>query len=125
MSRSQLLTLDGPSLAGCELANHWTDVFNCCECTHIFELRMDSSYSNDDHAPSGFIHEIVETLEAHGVPCDSYRLHDFVDAKALEQLTASSTGDVEIRFTVKGTRVAVTKDDVTVLSGGSGDSPGS
>ena len=59
--------------------------------------------------------EIVETLEAHGLASDSYQLHDAVDVEALEQLLASSTGDVEVRFTVEGIQLVVTHDGVDVL----------
>ncbi|MDS0280463.1 hypothetical protein NDI85_22000 [Halomicroarcula sp. S1AR25-4] len=59
--------------------------------------------------------EIVETLKAHGLASESYQLHDAVDVEALEQLLASSTGDVEVRFTVEGIQLAVTHDGVDVL----------
>jgi len=59
--------------------------------------------------------EIVETLEAHGLASDSYQLHDAVDVEALEQLLASSAGDVEVRFTVERIQLVVTHDGVDVL----------
>ena len=59
--------------------------------------------------------EIVETLEAHGLASDSYQLHDAVDVEALEQLLASSAGDIEVRFTVEGIQLAVTHDGVDVI----------
>ena len=46
---------------------------------------------------------------------DSYQLHDAVDVEALEQLLASSAGDVEVRFTVEGIQLVVTHDGVDVL----------
>jgi hypothetical protein len=76
---------------------------------------MDSSPPSDTDQSSNLLIEIVETLEAHGLASDSYQLHDAVDVEALEQLLASSTGDVEVRFTVEGIQLAVTHDGVDVL----------
>jgi len=59
--------------------------------------------------------KIIETLEAHGLASDSYQLHDAVDVEALDQLLASSAGDVEVRFTVEGIQLAVTHDGVDVI----------
>jgi hypothetical protein len=67
--------------------------------------------------------EIVETLEAHGLPSDSYQLHAAVDIEALEQLLASSAGDVEVRFTVEGIHLVVTHDGVDVLLDGPTGAP--
>ncbi|WP_339325755.1 HalOD1 output domain-containing protein [Halostagnicola larsenii] len=58
-------------------------------------------------------------MEACGLDPNSYQLYDYVDVEALEQVCTSSNGDIEIRFTVEGIRLAVTSDTVTVLSTGS------
>jgi len=76
---------------------------------------MAPSTPRDSETSPDLLVEIVETLEVHGLPSDSYQLHDAVDVEALEQLLASSAGDVEVRFTVEGVEVVVTKDGVDVL----------
>ena len=76
---------------------------------------MAPSTPRDSDTSPDLLVEIVETLEAHGLASDSYQLHDAVDVEALEQLLASSTGDVEVRFTVEGIQLAVTHDSVDVL----------
>ncbi|EMA27532.1 MULTISPECIES: HalOD1 output domain-containing protein [Halobacteriales] len=76
---------------------------------------MAPSTPRDSDPSPDLLVEIVETLEAHGLPTDSYQLHDAVDVEALEQLLASSAGDVEVRFTVEGIQLAVTHDGVDVL----------
>ena len=76
---------------------------------------MAPSTPRDSETSPDLLVEIVETLEVHGLPSDSYQLHDAVDIEALEQLLASSAGDVEIRFTVEGIQLAVTHDGVDVL----------
>jgi hypothetical protein len=76
---------------------------------------MAPSTPRDSDTSPDLLVEIVETLEAHGLASDSYQLHDAVDVEALEQLLASSTGDVEVRFTVEGIQLAVTHDGVDVL----------
>jgi len=76
---------------------------------------MAPSTPRDSDTSPDLLVEIVETLEAHGLASDSYQLHDAVDIEALEQLLASSTGDVEVRFTVEGIQLAVTHDSVDVL----------
>jgi len=53
-------------------------------------------------------------LEVHGLPRDSYQLHDAVDIEALERLHASSAGDVEVRFTVEGVQLVITQDSVDI-----------
>ncbi|WP_341850663.1 HalOD1 output domain-containing protein [Natronococcus wangiae] len=59
--------------------------------------------------------DIIETLEACGVGQDEYQLYDSIDVEALEELLNSSTEDVEVQFTVKGVRLAVTPESVDVL----------
>ncbi len=76
---------------------------------------MSPSTPRDSDTSLDLLVEIVETLEAHGLASDSYQLHDAVDVEALEQLLVSSTGDVEVRFTVEGIQLAVTHDGVDVL----------
>ena len=75
---------------------------------------MPSTPRDTDPSPDLLV-EIVETLEAHGLASDSYQLHDAVDVEALEQILASSAGDVEVRFTVEGIQLVVTQDGVEVL----------
>jgi hypothetical protein len=75
---------------------------------------MDSSPPSDTDRSTNLLVEIVETLEVHGLPSDSYQLHDVVDVEALERLLASSSGDVEVRFTVEEIEVVVTKDGVDI-----------
>ncbi|QKY18630.1 HalOD1 output domain-containing protein [Halorubrum sp. CBA1229] len=76
---------------------------------------MVPSIPRDSDPSPDLVVKIVETLEVHGLPSDSYQLHDAVDVEALEQLLASSAGDVEVRFTVEGIQLAVTHDGVDVL----------
>ena len=76
---------------------------------------MAPSTPRDSDTSPDLLVEIVETLEAHGLASDSYQLHDAVDVEALEQLLASSAGDVEVRFTVEGVQLVVTHDGVDVL----------
>jgi len=59
--------------------------------------------------------EIIETLEACGLDRDEYQLYDAVDVEALEQILDSSSGNVEVQFTVEGIRLAVTPESVDVL----------
>ncbi|WP_435185734.1 HalOD1 output domain-containing protein [Halobellus sp. EA9] len=75
---------------------------------------MAPSTPRDSDPSPDLLVEIVETLEAHGLPTDSYQLHDAVDVEALEQLLASSAGDVEVRFTVEGIQLAVAHDGVDI-----------
>jgi len=64
-------------------------------------IMAPSTPKGSDPSPDLLV-ELVEILDAHGLAGDSYQLHDAVDVDALEQLLASSTGDVEIRLTVEG-----------------------
>lgn len=84
---------------------------------------MDSQPPRGTDGSSDVLVEIVETLEANGLPKDSYQLHDSIDVEALERLISSSAGDVEVRFTVEGIRLAVTKDGVDVMFGDPVSSP--
>lgn len=59
--------------------------------------------------------EIIETLEACGLGRDEYQLYDAVDVEALEQTVNSSSGNVEVQFTVEGIRLAVTPESVDIL----------
>ncbi|RKD85912.1 HalOD1 output domain-containing protein [Halopiger aswanensis] len=63
--------------------------------------------------------ELVETLEAAGLDRDEYRLYDYVDVEALEQLLTDSNSDIEVRVTVAGVQIAVTPTGVDVLQDGS------
>jgi len=84
---------------------------------------MAPSTPRDSDPSPDLLVEIVETLEVHGLPSDSYQLHDAVDVEALERLLASSSGDVEVRFTVEGVEVVVTKDGVDIPLNEPVDSP--
>jgi len=75
---------------------------------------MALSTPSDSETSSDLLVEIVEMLEVHGLPSDSYQLHDAVDVEALDRLLASSAGDVEVRFTVEGVPLVVTQDSVDV-----------
>jgi hypothetical protein len=66
--------------------------------------------------------DIIDTLEAYGLESDAYQLHDYVDVDGLDQIVNASRGDVEVRFTVDGIRLAVTADNVELLTGGADDS---
>ncbi|EMA27542.1 HalOD1 output domain-containing protein [Haloarcula japonica] len=76
---------------------------------------MAPSTPRDSDTSPDLLVDIVETLETHGLPSDSYQLHDAVDVEALERLLVSSAGDVEVRFTVEGIQLVVTQDGVDVL----------
>ncbi|WP_313696143.1 HalOD1 output domain-containing protein [Halorarum halobium] len=81
-----------------------------------------STPKGSDPSPDLLV-ELVEILDAHGLAGDSYQLHDAVDVDALEQLLASSTGDVEIRLTVEGVQLVITHDGVDVLLDESNGAP--
>ncbi|WP_236995993.1 HalOD1 output domain-containing protein [Natronorubrum daqingense] len=59
--------------------------------------------------------DIIETLEACGVDRDEYQLYDSIDVTALAGILHSSSGDVEVQFTVEGIRLAVTPESVDVM----------
>jgi len=75
---------------------------------------MAPSTPSDSATSPDLLVDIIETLEVHGLPRDSYQLHDAVDVEALDRLLASSAGDVEVRFTVEGVQLVVTQDSVDV-----------
>ena len=77
---------------------------------------MDRSSTNDSGASPDLLVDIIETLEACGLGRDEYQLHDSVDVEALEQILRSSSGDVEVQFTVGGIRLTVTPESVDVLT---------
>lgn len=84
---------------------------------------MERSSGSRDGRSTELVIEIVDTLEACGLDPSSYQLYDYVDVEALEQVCASSSGDIEVRFTVEGIRIAVTSDTVTVLLAESASAP--
>jgi len=53
------------------------------------------------------VHEVVQSLQAHGVGQDQYRLQNHVDCDALSTLVDSRGSSVEVEFTVEGHRVSV------------------
>ena len=75
---------------------------------------MAPSTPSDSETSPDLLVDIIETLEVHGLPRDSYQLHDAVAVEALDRLLASSAGDVEVRFTVEGVQLVVTQDSVDV-----------
>ncbi len=85
-------------------------------------IMAPSTPKGSDPSPDLLV-ELVEILDAHGLAGDSYQLHDAVDVDALEQLLASSTGDVEIRLTVEGVQLVITHDGVDVLLDESNGAP--
>lgn len=76
---------------------------------------MNSSSTNGPGTTTDLVVEIIETLEACGLARDAYQLYDAVDVEALEQILVSSSGDVNVHFTVEGIRLAVTPDSVDIL----------
>ncbi|OYR49674.1 hypothetical protein DJ73_17360 [Halorubrum sp. Ea1] len=76
---------------------------------------MDPAISSDAGTSSDLLVELVETLEANGLPSDSYQLYDSVDVEALVQLVESSASDVEVRVTVEGIHLSITADGVDVV----------
>lgn len=77
---------------------------------------MDRSSTNGSGGSPNLVVDIIETLEACGLDQYEYQLNDSVDVEALEQILRSSSGDVEVQFTVEGTRLAVTPESVDVLN---------
>ena len=79
---------------------------------------MNCSSSTGAGASPNLVVEITQTLEACGLDRNEYQLYDAVDVEALEQIVNSSSGNVEVQFTVEGIRLAVTPKGVDVLVGG-------
>jgi len=75
---------------------------------------MHSPEPSDPTGSSERLIEIVDALEAHGLPRDSYQLYDSVDVDALERLFASCDSDTEVQFTVDDIRLTVTQNDIDV-----------
>lgn len=71
--------------------------------------------SNGSNGSGNILIEIIETLEAHRIDRDEYRLYDFIDVEALESLIADTSGRVEVQFTIQGICLAASKEGVTVL----------
>ena len=76
---------------------------------------MNCSSRTGPGASPNLVVEIIETLEACGLDRDEYQLYDAIDVEALEQILNSSSGNVEVQFTVEGIRLAVTPESVDVL----------
>jgi hypothetical protein len=76
---------------------------------------MHSPSTGRSGEPNELLGEIVETLEACGLEDDSYHLREYVDIGALEQLVASSDGDITVQLTVDGIRLHVSSKGVDVL----------
>ena len=76
---------------------------------------MHSSSSDRSDGSSDLLIELIETLEACGLKHDAYQLHDYVDVEALQQLRASSDGDIVVQFTIEGIQLRVSPEGVDVL----------
>jgi hypothetical protein len=76
---------------------------------------MYSPPADSSGGPNDLVVEIIETLETCGLEDDGYQLHDYVDIDALEQLLASSEGDIAVQFTVEGIPLEVSPDSVDVI----------
>ena len=76
---------------------------------------MHSPSTGRSGGPNELLLEIVETLEACGLEDDSYQLQEYIDVGALEQLVASSDGDITVQFTVEGIRLDASPEGVDVL----------
>ncbi|MGQ4554965.1 HalOD1 output domain-containing protein [Halobellus sp. GM3] len=77
---------------------------------------MDSAAPGDHPQFGDLLVEIIETLEAAGLDSSQYQLHDSIDLDALERILASSNGEVSVRFSVEGIRLAVTSAGVDVVN---------
>ncbi|WP_435066106.1 HalOD1 output domain-containing protein [Halobaculum sp. EA56] len=77
---------------------------------------MSYSSTNGSGSSTGLVVDIVETLEEYGLDQGEYQLHNSVDIEAIEQLFASSDGNVAVHFPVEGVHLAVTPDSIEVLS---------
>lgn len=78
--------------------------------------QMGHSSESGPGASSDVLVDIVETLDTCGLDSDEYQLYEYVDIEAIEQLLSSSSGDVEVQFTVGGVQLAVTPENIEVLS---------
>jgi len=78
---------------------------------------MDRASPNESEAASELLVRVIETLEARGLDRDDYQLYEAVDVEALERLLNSTSGHVEVRFTVEGIRLSLTPESVDVLLG--------
>ena len=76
---------------------------------------MHSSPTDSSDGSSDLLGEIIETLETCGHEDDAYVLQDHVDVEALDQLIASSDGDVAVQFSVEGIQLDVSPESVDVL----------
>lgn len=76
---------------------------------------MHNSAPASSQLSSDLLVDIIETLETYGLDRDDYQLQDWVDVEALEQVLASSKGDISVRFTVRDVQLVATPDEVEVL----------
>ena len=60
--------------------------------------------------------EIIDVLEAYGIDHDTYALQDYIDVDALEQLVTSEDADLEIRLTIEGIQLRITRYDVHAIN---------
>jgi hypothetical protein len=61
--------------------------------------------------------QITTLLETYGIDDRSYQVYDTVDVEALSTLRQFGPADPEVRFTIEGVPLVVTKDDVRVADG--------
>ena len=59
--------------------------------------------------------KIVNELEEHGIDPDTYTLYDYIDLDTLEQLVTSSNACLDIRLTIEGVQLGITRHGVRVL----------
>ncbi len=60
--------------------------------------------------------QIVETLEAHGLSRDAYRLADEIDPEAVERVLESGGPKTAVRCSVRDIPLVVTADGPRVVS---------
>jgi len=60
--------------------------------------------------------EIVEILQAHGIDSNTYRVYDYIDPDALEQVVASSHESLEIQLTIEDIDLSITQHGVRSLN---------
>lgn len=59
--------------------------------------------------------EIINELETNGIDPDTYTLYEYFDPDALEELVTSADASLEVRVTIQGVQLGITKHGVHVL----------
>lgn len=65
----------------------------------------------------GLVVQITTLLETYGIDDRSYQVYDTFDVDALSTLRQSGPADLEVRFSIEGVPLVVTKNDVRVADG--------